>query len=143
MFDDVERGQIPPLSLLKRLLDRYGMQVPVFVCVVGGLKGGFAHWKPKTIVLTSNSHPFEWWPELSDMDKVAIERRIKDITIVELYISSQELLQRCPTADQLTRSTAAPSADDRFTAEHRIAEYISVPVDIYKYHTTAISAAAF
>ena len=75
VFDDVERGQIPPLSLFKRLTDRYGMQVPV--------KGGYIYWKPRTIIFTSNSHPNEWLPELSEMDKEAIERRITDITVVE------------------------------------------------------------
>lgn len=75
LFDDVEAGQIPPLSLWKRLTDRYPLQVPI--------KGGFITWKPTTIVFTSNSHPYEWWKDLSDFDKGAIERRIKEIVVVE------------------------------------------------------------
>lgn len=75
VFDDVERGQIPPLSLWKRLTDRYGFSVPY--------KGGFLYWKPKVIIFTSNSHPKEWWPDLSPFDIDAIERRITEIIVVE------------------------------------------------------------
>lgn len=75
LFDDVEAGSIPPLSLFKRLTDRYPLQVPV--------KGGFITWKPKTIVFTSNSAPNQWWKDLTDFDKGAIERRIKEIVVVE------------------------------------------------------------
>lgn len=75
LFDDVELGSIPPLSLFKQLTDRYPMQVPV--------KGGFITWKPKTIVFTSNSHPKQWWKDLSDFDLQAVERRIKEIVVVE------------------------------------------------------------
>lgn len=79
VFDDVERGAIPSFSDFKRLTDRYALQVPV--------KGGFIWWKPKYIYFTSNTHPFEWWPELSDFDKGAIERRITSIDVVEDYIN--------------------------------------------------------
>lgn len=75
LFDDVEVGAVPPLSLWKRLTDRYPLQVPV--------KGGYITWKPKVIVFTSNSHPFEWWPTLTDFDKLAIERRLKEVVVVE------------------------------------------------------------
>jgi len=74
LFDDVEAGQIPSLSLWKRLTDRYPLQVPV--------KGGFITWKPKTIVFTSNYHPNEWWKDLGAFDKDAIERRIKEVVVV-------------------------------------------------------------
>ncbi|AJP36442.1 replication-associated protein [Avon-Heathcote Estuary associated circular virus 17] len=75
LFDDVEAGQIPPLSSWKRLCDRYPLQVPI--------KGGFITWKPKTIVFTSNTHPKLWWPNLSEFDVGAIERRITEIVVVE------------------------------------------------------------
>lgn len=75
LFDDVEAGSIPSLSLWKRLTDRYPLQVPV--------KGGFIWWKPKVIVFTSNSHPFTWWRGLSDYDKGAIERRCTAIEVVQ------------------------------------------------------------
>lgn len=74
VFDDVEAGQIPPLSLWKRLTDRYPMQVPI--------KGGFITWKPRAIIFTSNYPPSEWWPNLSEFDKNAIERRATEITVV-------------------------------------------------------------
>jgi len=35
------------------------------------------------IVFTSNSHPFDWYPGITDFDKAAIERRITEITVVE------------------------------------------------------------
>lgn len=75
LFDDVEIGSIPSFSLWKRLCDRYPLQVPI--------KGGFVTWKPKSIVFTSNSHPYEWWKDLNQLDKEAIARRIKDIVVVE------------------------------------------------------------
>ena len=74
-FDDVERGQIPPMATWKKLTDRYGGPMPT--------KGGFIYWKPKVIVVTSNSTPREWWPDASDFDIGAVERRIKEITVVE------------------------------------------------------------
>lgn len=78
LFDDVDAKAIPPLSQWKRLCDRYPIQVPV--------KGGFITWKPKTIVFTSNSHPFEWWPDLSQFDRDAIDRRITEIVVVDSSI---------------------------------------------------------
>lgn len=75
LFDDVQIGEVPPLGLFKRLTDRYPIQVPV--------KGGFITWKPKTIVFTSNTPPTEWWPNLSNFDKGAIERRLTSVVIVE------------------------------------------------------------
>ena len=59
----------------KKLTDRYGGPMPT--------KGGFIYWKPKVIVVTSNSTPREWWPDASDFDIGAVERRIKEITVVE------------------------------------------------------------
>lgn len=75
LFDDVEAGSVPPLSLWKRLCDRYPLEVPI--------KGGFITWKPKVIVFTSNQHPFQWWKDLSQFDKDAIERRLKEVVVVE------------------------------------------------------------
>jgi hypothetical protein len=71
LFDDVEAGAIPTTSQFKRLTDRYPIKVP--------FKGGFITWKPRVIVFTSNSHPKQWWPELSDFNLAAIERRITSI----------------------------------------------------------------
>jgi len=74
LFDDVEAGAIPTTSQFKRLTDRYPIQVPV--------KGGFITWKPKVIVFTSNSHPKQWWPNLSEFNLAAIERRITSIDVI-------------------------------------------------------------
>ena len=74
LFDDVEIHVIPPTSLFKRLTDRYPIQVPI--------KGGFITWKPRVIVFTSNSHPKQWWTNLSDFDLGSIERRITKLEVV-------------------------------------------------------------
>ncbi len=74
LFDDVEAGSILKTSEFKRLTDRYPVKVPV--------KGGFITWKPRVIVFTSNSHPKQWWPELSEFNLVAIERRITSIDVI-------------------------------------------------------------
>lgn len=79
VFDDVERGQVPPLSTWKKLTDRYGGPMPT--------KGGFVYWKPKVIVVTSNSHPRQWWPDASEFDIGAVERRLTSVTVVEDYIN--------------------------------------------------------
>jgi len=71
VFNDVDCNSRPPLDVFKKITDRYPTQRPV--------KGGFIWFKPKTIVFTSNSHPFEWWSELTDNDKAAITRRITKI----------------------------------------------------------------
>jgi hypothetical protein len=74
LFDDVEAGVIPTTSQFKRLTDRYPIKVHV--------KGGFTTWKPRVIVFTSNSHPKQWWPELSEFNLGAIERRITSIDVI-------------------------------------------------------------
>lgn len=75
-FDDVKVNEIPPISWFKKLIDRYPLNVPI--------KGGFAPWKPKVIVITSNSAPSQWWPDASSMDLDAIARRIGDnIEVIE------------------------------------------------------------
>ena len=74
LSDDVETGVIPSSSLFKRLTDRYPIQVSV--------KGGFITWKPRVIVFTSNSHPKQWWGNLSAYDLGVIERRLTNVEVV-------------------------------------------------------------
>lgn len=74
VFDDVERNQIPPFALWKRLCDRYPVQVPV--------KGGFVLWKPKNIVFTSNCHPRTWWDKLDALNWEAFCRRVYKLTLL-------------------------------------------------------------
>jgi len=75
VFNDVCCGAVPQLDIFKKLTDRYPFR--------GAIKGGFTWLKPKVIVFTSNSHPFQLYPGISDFDKAAIERRITKITVVE------------------------------------------------------------
>ena len=56
-------------NFLKRILDRYPMQVPI--------KGGSVWWKPRTIVLTSNCPLRNWYPGIEEQDYKALERRIR------------------------------------------------------------------
>lgn len=74
LFDDVEAGQIPPLAMFKKLLDRYPIEVPV--------KGGFTCWKPRTIFVTSNQDLHTWWKDMTPIDVAAIHRRVYKIVKV-------------------------------------------------------------
>jgi len=58
-----------PYSFFLQLLDGYEMQVPV--------KGGFVRWNPKIILITSNTHPSQWY--VPKMDVNAMLRRINEI----------------------------------------------------------------
>ena len=56
VFDDFhgERDCGISFPFLLRLLDRYRMVVPV--------KGAFANWVPRVIIITSNYSPEQWYP---------------------------------------------------------------------------------
>lgn len=56
-------------NFLKRILDRYPMQVPI--------KGGSVWWQPTTIIMTSNIPLDEWYPLIPKADLDAIKRRIR------------------------------------------------------------------
>lgn len=62
------------VNFLKRLLDRYPMTVQV--------KGGYTHWRPKKIYITSNTAPDSWYAGSVAVDQAAIMRRITTITHV-------------------------------------------------------------
>jgi len=74
LFDDVEADQIPSLAVFKNITDRYPREVPI--------KGGFTCWKPKTIIITSNTEPRLWWKDMTPMDYDAVMRRIFRVTRV-------------------------------------------------------------
>ena len=64
VLNDVHHGAVPTLDVFKKITDRYPFR--------GAIKGGFTWFKPKVIVFTSNSHPFDMYPGPSDFDKGAI-----------------------------------------------------------------------
>lgn len=66
LFDDF-RGDLP-LELFLKILDRYPIRVPV--------KGGFRHWNPEWIFITSNVDWDSWYPNVHGDSRLAIRRRI-------------------------------------------------------------------
>lgn len=79
LFDDFD-GSWFKLSYFLRLLDRYPMMVPV--------KGGYAHWCPTTIFITSNIKPEEWFINSHEEHKAALQRRLTEFGNVEHCSSS-------------------------------------------------------
>lgn len=69
LFDDFE-GVTSGITYRKllQITDRYPNPVPV--------KGGFANWRPRLIIFTTNVHPSKWYP---DQDWPTIQRRIDEI----------------------------------------------------------------
>lgn len=55
------------INYFKRLTDRYPMKVQV--------KGGYTHWTPTTIYITSNHSPDNWYPDADPVDIAALARR--------------------------------------------------------------------
>lgn len=74
LFDDFGGSEFKITYLLK-LLDRYPMRVPI--------KGGFVQWVPKTIWITSNHHPEEWYQGAKQMHRDALERRLTTVELIE------------------------------------------------------------
>lgn len=68
LFDDVKANQIPSVTRLLELTDRYPLEVES--------KFGFITWKPRVIVITSNYDPKEWWPNEPPVSIEAFMRRI-------------------------------------------------------------------
>lgn len=71
LFDDFNGSEFK-LTYLLKLLDRYPMQVPI--------KGGYVKWVPRTIFITSNKHPDEWYPNAFEEHRRALKRRLNVIT---------------------------------------------------------------
>lgn len=74
LIDDVGPKKIPPIEQFLEWTDRYPIEF--------NSKGGYLWWKPKNIVVTSNLHPYEWWPDISEAHKAALDRRIYSIEVV-------------------------------------------------------------
>lgn len=74
LFDDFD-GSWFKLSFLLRLLDRYPMPVAI--------KGGHTWWTPKTIYITSNIKPQEWYTQANDNHQAALMRRLREFGTIE------------------------------------------------------------
>jgi len=60
------------LTNLNRVLDRYAVMLPT--------KGGFTHWKPKHIYITTNTHPLNWYNYENRQDRYkALARRFTKV----------------------------------------------------------------
>lgn len=70
IFDDFGGSEFK-LTYLLKLLDRYAMRVPV--------KGGYVNWAPKTIYITANRAPKDWYSGATIEHQAALKRRITEI----------------------------------------------------------------
>lgn len=68
------------INFFKKLTDRYPIQVPV--------KGSFAPWCARVIIVTSNYPMQTWWPKASAEDFNAVARRVK---IFDFDVASERL----------------------------------------------------
>lgn len=76
LFDDFD-GSWFKLTYLLKLLDRHPFSVPV--------KGAYVTWNPKTIYLTSNHEPKEWYADANPEHQAALLRRLTEFgTIVHI-----------------------------------------------------------
>lgn len=74
LFDDFD-GSWFKLSFLLRLLDRYPMMVQQ--------KGGYCHWAPTTIYITSNIEPKKWYENSLQEHQNALLRRLNEYGHIE------------------------------------------------------------
>lgn len=63
-----------PLNAFLRLTDRYPLQVET--------KGGYVNFVARTIVITSNLRPEEWYPDLTPERHAAVMRRLDEIKML-------------------------------------------------------------
>lgn len=70
VFEDVQKGQIPPITFLKQLLDGYPMRVPIKCDPTGAV------WQARTIYITSNEEPQYWYDYSNQSHYQAIMSRI-------------------------------------------------------------------
>jgi len=71
ILDDYAPSARYPHAVLLRMLDGYEYPAPV--------KGGYVVFRPRNIFITSNFHPYEWYP---NGDYPALKRRISTCQIV-------------------------------------------------------------
>lgn len=70
IFDDYGGSEFK-LTYLLKLLDRYPMRVPI--------KGGFVQWTPRTIWITSNRSPDDWYANAHSEHVAALRRRFSTV----------------------------------------------------------------
>ncbi|AQR57898.1 replicase [Molossus molossus circovirus 2] len=92
---DEFRGNNCPLSMLLTILDGYASQVSI--------RGGSKILYAKTIIITSNIHPDEWYVNSDDYSKAALKRRI-DST---LFFSNKENRKKTAEVEGNTRSSTS------------------------------------
>ncbi len=84
ILDDFS-GAISKFSLTQtlRLLDRYTVQVPI--------KGSHVWWTPKTLIVTTNIHPFRWYKwEGRENQYYALWRRFTEVHYFPLNSESEQ-----------------------------------------------------
>jgi len=89
IFDDFRAGDMP-FNLLLRLLDRYPLQVET--------KGGFAHWYPKKIILTTSLPPELAYGGAPQEDMRQLLRRITEVKAFPLPPDEEAALTLLETA---------------------------------------------
>jgi len=89
-----------PLTRLLRVLDRYQLQLPI--------KGSHTYAQWTKVVLTSNVHPREWYPNCREDQRLALMRRITKVT--EMLIPWQPELSSSPRAELHVLNAGEPSS---------------------------------
>ena len=83
LIDDYGEGKMC-IHLLKNILDRYPIEVPV--------KGGRVAWNPELIVITSNGPPETWYPAARGEDLAALKRRMVSFTFPQESADAKQWL---------------------------------------------------
>nr|WAE42158.1 MAG: replication associated protein [Cressdnaviricota sp.] len=78
LFDDYGGDGVLPLGYFLQVLDGYEVSLPV--------KGGFVAFNPKTIIITSNFEPKDWYKGEAEVQIQALYRRITDLVYMPALI---------------------------------------------------------
>lgn len=99
LIDDYGEGKMC-IHLLKNILDRYPIEVPV--------KGGRVAWNPELIIMTSNGTPATWYPCARGEDLAALNRRMEHFRFPQESEDAKQWLLENRPADVPLKQTAAP-----------------------------------